>query len=384
MFKAKHLDFVGRLYDLALNPDGWRPVLDEFCTFIDAGGASLHVMDHFHDAATVTDNGGRLTPAILERYNQLYAATDAEALSGLFASPKREFLHDFELLGLTEIREIESHPPLKWLHEQTGLFWRVASRLNVTGAWLDVIAFQFERDHGPMSAQEKAFCGPFMAHFAKVVELGRAFRILEARFRAVLDALDRLNIGVFITLGDGQLVLRNREADRIIDLADGVSVDQGRRLVIAADQKQREFARAVSETSATAASEGDRPEVLLSVARKSGADPFLLAVSPLRDDGTTLEAKFRGAIVFAIDPENRKCVSSAGMEKLYSLSPAEADVLSKLLGGQKAAEIAEARNTSQETVRSQIKSVLSKTNTNKQSDLIRLAVSVNLPIGDDG
>jgi len=231
-----------------------------------------------------------------------------------------------------------------------------------------------------MTDDEKAFSMPFMPHFAKAVEQGRAFRILEARFRAALDALDRLNIGVFITLVDSQVIVLNREAARVIDLADGIALDHDRRLALTADNERRALAQAISETSATAASEGNRPEVLLSVARKSGADPFLLAVSPLRDDGATIDSRFRGALVFAIDPENRQHISTLGMETLFSLSPAEADVLSKPLGGRKTAEIAESRNTSLETVRSQVKSVMSKTNTNKQSDLIRLAVSVNLPI----
>ncbi len=382
MYEANHLDYIGRLYDVTLNPEKWRDVLDEFCGFINAGSVALQVVDQFNDDAFVTRYGGLLTKEVITEYNELHAATDAECLSVLFHDPRRVWRHDFEILGLTNIEDIAAHPPLKWLDNKIGLFWRVATRLNVSGAWLDLISFQFRREHGPMRDEEKLFSDPFMPHFAKAVEIGRTFQILQNRFRAVLDALDRVKIGVFITLADGQVAVHNSEASRIVELKDGMHFSHDRTLTLTNDGERRLLERAVCSTSATANGTDIVPEVLMAVSRRSGTEPFLLAICPLRGDTSNIGGDFRGSLIFAIDPINRQSISTSGMETLFGLSTAEADVLKKLLDGYNLQDISELRNTTIGTVRSQIKAVKIKTNTNRQSDLVRLAISVNIPIDE--
>jgi pimeloyl-ACP methyl ester carboxylesterase/DNA-binding CsgD family transcriptional regulator len=59
----------------------------------------------------------------------------------------------------------------------------------------------------------------------------------------------------------------------------------------------------------------------------------------------------------------------------FDLTPAEAEVMQALAEGQGLSEIAEARGRSVETVRAQLKAVMSKTETRSQSELVRLTLS---------
>jgi DNA-binding CsgD family transcriptional regulator len=68
------------------------------------------------------------------------------------------------------------------------------------------------------------------------------------------------------------------------------------------------------------------------------------------------------------------------MEELYDLTSAEASILGLLVKGHTTSELSEIRNTSRETVRTQVKALLSKTRTKGRPDLVRLALTVNLPI----
>ena len=68
------------------------------------------------------------------------------------------------------------------------------------------------------------------------------------------------------------------------------------------------------------------------------------------------------------------------MEALFGLTTAEADVWRLMVNGHPTQDIADIRNVSYETARSQVKSVLTKTNSSKRGDVIRLAVAVNLPV----
>lgn len=68
------------------------------------------------------------------------------------------------------------------------------------------------------------------------------------------------------------------------------------------------------------------------------------------------------------------------MQPLYDLTDAESDICKLLAGGIKVDDIAESRNVTSGTVRSQIKTLFDKTNTSSQLDVVRLALKVNLPI----
>jgi DNA-binding CsgD family transcriptional regulator len=57
---------------------------------------------------------------------------------------------------------------------------------------------------------------------------------------------------------------------------------------------------------------------------------------------------------------------------LFDLSPSEARIARDLTRGQTIKEIAEAAGTSPETVRSQVKSVMAKTGTNRQAEIAAL------------
>lgn len=63
------------------------------------------------------------------------------------------------------------------------------------------------------------------------------------------------------------------------------------------------------------------------------------------------------------------------LRNAFELTPAETEVIRALAEGQQLAEIAEARGRSIDTVRAQLKSIMSKTATRSQTELVRLTLS---------
>ena len=64
------------------------------------------------------------------------------------------------------------------------------------------------------------------------------------------------------------------------------------------------------------------------------------------------------------------------LKRAFDLTTAEADVVQSLVECCSVKEIAEQRSRSVDTVRAQIKSILSKTETRSQVELVRLALSL--------
>jgi DNA-binding CsgD family transcriptional regulator len=60
------------------------------------------------------------------------------------------------------------------------------------------------------------------------------------------------------------------------------------------------------------------------------------------------------------------------LSQAYRFTESEMRLLEKLVGGYSLSEIADARQLSLETIRTQLKSLFSKTGTHRQSDLVRL------------
>jgi DNA-binding CsgD family transcriptional regulator len=63
------------------------------------------------------------------------------------------------------------------------------------------------------------------------------------------------------------------------------------------------------------------------------------------------------------------------MQQLYRLTPAESRVAAAMALGQTVEEIAAANRVTEATLRSQLRSIFSKTGTRRQADLVRLALA---------
>jgi DNA-binding NarL/FixJ family response regulator len=69
------------------------------------------------------------------------------------------------------------------------------------------------------------------------------------------------------------------------------------------------------------------------------------------------------------------------LRALYGLTPAQTEVANGILTGYTLEEIAFLRKVSIGTVRQQVKAILSKTGTDRQSDLVRVLMTLPLAAG---
>ena len=379
----KSMRFTSKIYDAVLIPESWDGILDEFTELIGAGAAALQVLDERYTENKFDSLSKRFREdSDYEKSIQFYFDNvwqdDALGYEYVFKNHEKGFISDLEAFGKTQ-EELENHYPSIWTRDTFGMFYRVAGRLNSTHAWHDHITFQYIDNRGPVTRKELDYANLFIPHFAKSVELGRKFAILKARFNALLGALDHYLIGTIITTQNGIILLANAEADRIFDRKDGLAKDDQGRISLP-DGNSAELLSLIAKASATANGEGMDTEQIMSITRRSGLDSYVLSICPLRDAENTLENNFRGAIIYVTDPSNRAIISTDGIAKLYGLTQAEDDICSLLVSGMTTLEIAETRSVQLETVRSQIKRVLNKTQVKTRIQLIKLALSINLPI----
>lgn len=373
------LDLISRIYDAALDQTAWAGILDDVAKQCDAHGCAIGLADLNSPMVQIQAGNSLYSKDFLENYNRRFQADNVSEYQHLFRYPTYQMIRDTEILAGEEVPAHE-RPTLTYLRERFGIGHRAAGRLNRDGSWIGALTLQHHQRHGPMTGAEGEVAGLFLPHVAKTVELTRPFMVLKARFQAVIAALDRFHIGVFILSPKGDVILRNREADRILDLKDGLSLDRSGQPLVASETERRALRDAILKAVATAGAEGDRAETVLVLPRRSPGDPFLVEVAPIRGCGDELDPGFSGTMMFVIDPMRSDVVSTEGMQALYNLTGAESDICRLIIEGLGTDDVADARNTSRETVRTHVKRLLEKTGTKNRAQLVRLALSVHLPI----
>jgi len=373
-----HLDLISNIYDLPLNPDGWQSVLDQFLPVMNAAGAAIYAFDPSYSEHNINSITSNYDLHEIAEYFELYGEDERAVYAREVIDPKRGFVSDKELLGISHEEHIQ-RPDIRWLEEHYNVRHRAVSCLNTQRIWSDMIVVQHSNDREQITDHEKEIGRYFLDHFAKTIELSRAFGVLKSRFDGVLTALDRFHIGIFVLSPNGSVVVKNLEADRILDAGDGLALSRDGYLQPAGDGERGEMKEIITRAVSTAQAQDNRAEQLMTIARRSGDDPYLVEVSPIRDRGE-IESAFKGALVFVIDPNKTDVVSTEGMQTLYQLTGAESEICKLIAEGMETDDIADVRKNTRETVRTYIKQILQKTGVNSRSQLVRLALNVNLPI----
>lgn len=375
--------FISDIYSTVVASDQWTDVLQRSAQLAGAMAANLSIIDHVAAEA----NSRFMCPetiAFSPRYMQSpFMALELKAMTrlphvltnadfcetGNFVSMANTIYPD-DPVDLTEAED--------WLFREWGARNRYLSRLNLQPSYIDTYTLVFADIPAASQAQGIDTLSPVIPHMAKAMELSRPFLLLQSRFQATLEVLDRFKLAVFILSANGEVVLKNLAADAVLDQADALSMDARGKLKseLAADSPRVD---AIIDSLLNNQKQGDvRQSTEVTLSRRSGLPPYLGEITPLTEPSVI--GPVSGLMLILIDPDNRKIVSSAGMAKIFGMTEAESQICQLLIDGYKTSEIAEARNVYPGTVKNQIKSVLAKTGNHSRTDLIRQALSINLPI----
>lgn len=177
--------------------------------------------------------------------------------------------------------------------------------------------------------------------------------------------------------GQGRIEAVNTAAERLLREGDGV-YSAARSVHARFPGSERLLQRALAEAAETARGESAAGAGMLAV-RREGRPPLgALAVPAPGNRGVPILAQLScGPAVLLVlsDPELRPELPSAALERVFGLTPAEADIARDLARGRSVAEYADSHRLSIETARSRVRAVFQKTGVHRQADLVRLVLT---------
>jgi DNA-binding CsgD family transcriptional regulator/PAS domain-containing protein len=221
----------------------------------------------------------------------------------------------------------------------------------------------------PFDREQLAVLEILVPHLQSALAIRRRLLALETRVSDLENALNELDTALVLVNAAGETVFANRKAQQICDRREGLHIYRSRLVALcpAENCRLREIiAMAISAGRSRSLDHGGA----VTISRSSGRPLQILAAPFITNDSST--AKVAVAIVFICDPDAKSALPSAALRQLFHLTPAEIRVSLLLADGQSLSAAAETIGVRHETVRSQAKSIFSKTGTRRQGELIKL------------
>lgn len=374
----RSLATIGAIYETALNSEKWSGALDRLASNVGGHGAIMMVNDAVLNELQITVMSAKYPDFNAKEYlASKISGDELRWLNALDALPAKTIVKDVDVWP--DRAAYDQMPSVAWLKSR-GLYHRCAARLCGHGGWKDFVAIMYDLNREGITRSEESCLGVFLPHLARAIETQRPFVLLEKRYRAVLSELDRLGIGVMILRGDREVIIFNKEADRVLDAGDGLRRDASSKLLADDAADMARLSQTILAAANAAAMESESEGGVLSIGRRSQKQAYSVDIVPFREDGAEFCKPFVGLIVFVIDPEHRAMISVNGLARAYGLTESETMVCHLIVDGLTAREIADNRDVTPDTVKTQTSSIFSKTNTRNRAELVRRAITITPPL----
>jgi len=317
------------------------------------------------------------TPERMAKAISMFEKYDVAAWAFVHRHEKRTLFVDTDFWN--ERDDLDSREDYVFFRKELGFVRKAGCRLNDNLCWTDNIAFQFPTAMRRVPATSISRINALLPHAAKSIELWRTFSVLKSQYNAVLSAIDHVRVGLCILDATGTLITANEEAHRILKLSSALRIDRKNAIRCRSEDMQNRIHHSIRQIAATAAGDDSVSEMFHVLGANKQA-LISIEVSPLRDSAGELASGFSGTLLTMIDLCSDLEIDCRKLASAYKLSKSESLVCEALIKGQTADNIAEMRNVTSETVKTQIKNIHRKTGTRGRINLIRLATKASPPI----
>jgi DNA-binding CsgD family transcriptional regulator len=349
---------IESIYDCAIDPALWPSTLEEIAAALNSPAGSLAVSDF------ITGTERSLVYAgISEHYQALYR--EQYHLCDLFGHalmlrPVEEPSTSEQLVAEDEL--LQSRIYREWAAPQ-GFRYVLLTALIKSQARLAYIGLTRGEDGGPYDAEEQARMALLAPHVRRAITIADLIDHKTLERDDLAATLDALTTAVLVLGADGRLVHCNAAGRAALAREDLLLSRVG--IVEPWDRTVSPAFRAMLAGTAGGT---------VTLARRGGGSAVVSAL-PLHSGRRRMSApgSARVALFVQDDPCGPHAIELLG--RAYGLTGAELRVLLGLADDATPADVAKRYGIAPSTVRTHLKSLFSKTGTNRQKDLIRLLFS---------
>jgi DNA-binding CsgD family transcriptional regulator len=356
---------VEALYDATLNPMDWPRVAQLFARTFGTESCAIFQLNLAQGSAGILGITGNFDAKAISDYEVYYHRKDPLAIGMLKSGTGRATL-SAEVVGEAEFLNSEIFDGYA---KRLGIFWTVGSVVALEKQFMGAIGIH--RPHGARAfeADDKRHLAMLLPHLSRAMLLQRRLQGLTQDNRIVVDALEKLSVGMIAVDAQATVLFANPTAERLLRAGLGLTCHGG--CLGATDPtKEGELRRLIEQAGLASLGRPSEAGGVLALPRPEGR-PLSLLVCPLRPHALTIGSSVPAALLIFGDPDSSPSTSTQALIELYGLTPAEARLMAALVDGERLEDYADRHQISINTARTQSKQVFAKTGHGRQADLIR-------------
>nr|CRH05159.1 Protein of unknown function. Containing DNA-binding HTH domain [Candidatus Magnetococcus massalia] len=372
---APPVELLDLLYEAVSDDSQWPLFMQRVAEHFDSSASFFICGDMAEEAMSFSAQHG-IDPALLDSYAKQIQSDPRTALFTQFAG------RSFNLAAL-----MEHDPELVERWYASAIYQELFRSCDIEhlmafllpdggarGGALGVFRPPTAKEYSEVELQQFAALAP---HLSRAVKQQRQFAQLEEERWAALSILDDLTMGVIICEESTRVLFSNRKAQQIAKKRDGLSLRHGE--VWANQQKESDLLRALTQGCVRLAQEGRGMQgQCLSLPRKQSLRPLHLRIMPIwksRGHLSVPDLKRPVCAIYVTDPDLPQETEIELLQRMFGLTPKEAELLSLLVAGLSVQDSAKRMGSRVETARTHLKSIFAKTVTKGQSELVKLVAT---------
>lgn len=366
-------ELIGRIYELGLDAETWPRLLDEIALFYKCDVAAYVQRDALDSWRSLSAfrHPEPDSPVVIDSM-QNYEGLPPDADIWFKAFRKSAHSGAGVILGHAIVNHDEflRSDHYNQVIKPLGGFDVMTMPLQNSNSDWDFFCLYTDGPDRLFTGREAATFGAIKPHVRRVLGLQRRFQNDLQLARLSASALDALSFPLFLLGANGKILLANVQAQSLLVRRDGLLERGG--AVTMVHPEERACLKHLLER---ACGIGGRPMGgSLSIKRAGASAPLALHVYPFEasDRPSTLSplTQERCALIVVSDPSERPPTNAAIWTALYGFTATETKIGERMLEGRRQQEIAAGLQITVNTMRWHVKSMLRKTETTREANLV--------------
>jgi DNA-binding CsgD family transcriptional regulator len=353
-----HADIVDQIYDAAFIPEIFEKLITRLAEMVDCDKAFVFKTDGFEIPCWIANDAAKRVAGRLANEGWMQRNT-----LGKRVIARREPRFSVDLDIFTD-EELNNNPIYTEFLRPEGCGWGTGTM--VLGPSGDSVIYSFHRamERGPVAPDGVARLTALRPHLARAALASSRLQMQQAR--AIVSALAAIGLPSAAISPQGRLIVANNEFEGLVP---DILADFRTRIRFTSKAADDSFASAILRLNDIRAGRGSIS--FPAQAKEPGKPPAIIHLVPITGNSRDIFVA-SSWLMIAIPISIGASPDPLVLEGLFDLTTAEARVARAVSIGQSVNSIASENAVSLETVRSQLKMVLHKTGTHRQSELAAL------------
>jgi DNA-binding CsgD family transcriptional regulator len=362
-------ELLGDIYEASYQPSYWPVVIEKICRLTNSCSGGLIIQDRSLQEANAHYHYGWSEQKLFHYANHRH---HDPAFTIMQHKPVGEAVN---IQGASQ-HDLESRDYYEDVRLTNDLGYLAGAK--VIDNEMQVVGLGLHRGFSASSYDHATLqlISDLIPHLQRALRIHREFVRLRVENSALSAGFEHLTMGLVLLDHMGAPAYINPVAREILDSHPAISITN--EIVTPVNREAAtQLRRMILDCLETAHSEARQPGGVIGLHHETRRHPLAVMVKPV---ATSEFANMVDGIpvyvaLYLTDPSRPLAISADSLGQLYDLTRIESQIAIALANGMGVEEIAQAHGRSINTVRTQLRSIFQKTNTNSQADLIRLLLT---------